>query len=556
MRRSAEKGLAMPSRLASNLRALVEAPIPSWPQPLGRRSLLAVVALAACLWLCLGGAASAATPSNDDFANAAALSGLPVSTTGTNVDATSEPGEPGHASGAAYNSVWWSWTAPSDGDVTVDTCGSDFGARLTVYTGSSVDALTPVGGDDNAIDNCDDDTERKWSFTAHSGQVYKIAVDGTPDPTSGTGNVVLALYKTPQPANDEFANATELTLAEDGFPPVVGTNAGASKESGEPNHAGDTGGRSVWWRWTAPRSGVVYLDTGCRDDLNTLLAVYIGNSIGALTTVASNDDSCHKGSSVSFRARAGQTYRIAVDGAGEAIGTFFLSYKRAPPNDDFENAMPLSGLSAADGASNDSATSEPGEPDHAGNASGHSLWWHWTAPANGSVQVAARGGGPSPFALDTVLGVYTGSAVGALSTVASNDDAPVFAPWSAVAFRARAGRTYSIAVDMAAGASVLSGTFDISLRETPAPASPPPGGDAPAAGGASTANAPLPGACANAKTGGPGPDRLTGSAFGDTLRGLAGKDTLLGLAGDDCLSGAARQRQAVGPQRQGQALGA
>ena len=66
-------------------------------QPLGRRSLLAAFALAAFLWLCLGDTASAAAPANDNFANAAALSGLPANATGTNVDATNESGEPEHA---------------------------------------------------------------------------------------------------------------------------------------------------------------------------------------------------------------------------------------------------------------------------------------------------------------------------------------------------------------------------------------------------------------------------------------------------------------------------
>ena len=117
-------------------------------QPLGRRSLLAAFALAAFLWLCLGDTASAAAPANDDFANAAALSGLPANATGTNVDATTESGEPEHTDFSSVtpgeHSVWWSWTAPSDGDVTVDTCGSNFDTLLAVYTGSSVEALTPV----------------------------------------------------------------------------------------------------------------------------------------------------------------------------------------------------------------------------------------------------------------------------------------------------------------------------------------------------------------------------------------------------------------------------
>ncbi len=123
-----------------------------------RRSLWAWLALAAFIWLCLGNTASAAAPANDDFANAAALSGLPANATGTNVDATTESGEPEHTDFPSGNpgehSVWWSWTAPSDGDITVGTCGSDFDTLLAVYTGSSVEALTRVARNDTAFGSC------------------------------------------------------------------------------------------------------------------------------------------------------------------------------------------------------------------------------------------------------------------------------------------------------------------------------------------------------------------------------------------------------------------
>ena len=99
-----------------------------------------------------GDTASAAAPANDDFANASALTGLPAGATGTNVDATTESGEPEPWENTpGGHSVWWTWTAPADGDVTVDTCGSDFDTLLAVYTGDSVAALTTVAFNDNEI---------------------------------------------------------------------------------------------------------------------------------------------------------------------------------------------------------------------------------------------------------------------------------------------------------------------------------------------------------------------------------------------------------------------
>src|SRR2546422_930482 len=61
-----------------------------------------------------------------------------------------------------------------------------------------------------------------------------------------------------QPANDNFANAWTLSGV---LVTTNGTTAGASKEAGEPNHAGNAGSHSVWFNWTAPATAPVQLDT-------------------------------------------------------------------------------------------------------------------------------------------------------------------------------------------------------------------------------------------------------------------------------------------------------
>lgn len=125
------------------------------------------------------------------------------------------------------------------------------------------------------------------------------------------------------PANDNFANAIALTLTNN-TTSTTGYNTNATKESGEPSHAGSTGTHSVWWKWTAPTAGSMAIDTlGSRFD--TVLAVYTGTAVNNLTAIASNDDvssSPHiQTSSVTFTAVSGQTYYIAVDGwAGDSAG--------------------------------------------------------------------------------------------------------------------------------------------------------------------------------------------------------------------------------------------
>jgi hypothetical protein len=126
------------------------------------------------------------------------------------------------------------------------------------------------------------------------------------------------------PPNDSFASAAPLSGTE---ATAVGTNVDATKEPGEPDHAGDPGGGSVWWRWTAPANGTFTVDT-CDSDFDTVLAVYTGSAVNALTQVRSNDDACDVASSVTFAAAAGQVYSIAVDGLDEETGEIRLRLQR------------------------------------------------------------------------------------------------------------------------------------------------------------------------------------------------------------------------------------
>ncbi|MFA7172631.1 MAG: InlB B-repeat-containing protein, partial [Kiritimatiellia bacterium] len=127
--------------------------------------------------------------------------------------------------------------------------------------------------------------------------------------------------------NDNFANATLLTGASG---EVSGSNVGATIEMDEPYHAGEGGGASVWWTWTAPYNCNVWIDT-LGSEFNTLLAVYTGSTIGGLMEVASNDDSDYSEygeSELSFTATANTTYRIAVDGYSEEDqGTIVLTWQ-------------------------------------------------------------------------------------------------------------------------------------------------------------------------------------------------------------------------------------
>jgi Divergent InlB B-repeat domain len=410
-------------------------------------------------------------PQNDDFASPEVLNpNLPGFRQGRNRFATKETGEPSHAGNAGGGSVWFSWTPSSSGPVAISTCthfGNDLDTLLAVYTGSGVDSLAPVAsGDDGARICSDSDSEVRFSVT--TGTTYRIAVDGK-DGSRGRFDLNLE----GPPANDDFAAAKTVSA---GLPANdFGSTRLGSEEAGEPDHAGDPGGSSVWFSWTATSSGPVaisvcpYGETGP----DTLLAVYTGSSLGALTPVAGNDDSpaaCWDvGSEVEIDAVAGTTYRIAVDGKDGSEGVFSLELSTRAANDDFAAAAELPAFPMMAGGSTKFASKEAGEPNHAGDPGGHSLWFSWTPSESGPMDISACGVNPG---VDTLLAVYTGSGVGALTPVASSDDVTAKSPDercdlstdSEVVFEAVAGTTYRIAVDTKNG----EGRFNLGFMPAPA----------------------------------------------------------------------------------------
>lgn len=273
------------------------------------------------------------------------------------------------------------------------------------------------------------------------------------------GLVLLSNVRAAAPSNDNLVNAIELAGTN---VTVRGTNIDATKEIGEPAHAGNTGGRSVWWRWTAPAAGSVLLET-TGSSFDTLLAVYTGASYALLNRETSNDDyGSAISSAVAFNVSRGVTYRIAVDGFSGASGDIQLALSYRPstiqpqPNDSFADRIPLTGANVETRGANFFATKEKGEPSHAGELGGASVWWSWTAPFGGQVEVLTEG---STF--DTLLGVYTGSVLTNLTLIAKSDDVATNQPSSRLTFTADAGENYAIAVD---GFAAAVGEVKLTLR--------------------------------------------------------------------------------------------
>jgi len=133
-----------------------------------------------------------------------------------------------------------------------------------------------------------------------------------------------------QPANNLFANRIVITGTNT---VVTGSSVAATREAGEPYHAGDGGGASVWWSWTAATAGTVTLSTA-GSSFDTVLAVYTGTSVTALTEAASNDDEDVGAgiytSKVVFDVVANRTYQIVADGYSGSSGSVRLQLQLGP----------------------------------------------------------------------------------------------------------------------------------------------------------------------------------------------------------------------------------
>lgn len=258
-------------------------------------------------------------PVNNTFGNATVISGNPIAVTGSNVGANKESGEPTITTNAGGKSVWWNWTAPAGGKVTLNTKGSGFDTLLGVFTGNTVSTLTKIASNDD--DAAGGTLTSALTFTAVQNTTYHIAVDGY---NAASGNITLNLSQAVALPNDAFANATVIT---GNTATVTSTNVGATKESGEPSHTSNAGGTSVWFAWTAATTRLVSLNTHA-SSFDTLLAVYTGSSVSTLTKLASNDDDAAgstRTSALSFNAVVGTTYYFAVDGYNGATGSITLN---------------------------------------------------------------------------------------------------------------------------------------------------------------------------------------------------------------------------------------
>jgi hypothetical protein len=365
-----------------------------------------------------------ARPGNDNFAAAFKIPPAGGLIVASNVYATVEPAEPFHGNDPAVAaSVWWSWSPTAAARVLVDTAGSSFAPVLGVYTGASLGTLDLVAWSTNDIEN---GLKANVVFEAKAGLTYRIAVAGYDD--TGVGSIHLRVA----PGGLPDAQPPMVNIISPGSESLVTTNllivTGTAKDL-EPNATG------IAQVQVALNDEAPLLATGTTNWQAVLQLPFGTNVVKA----------------------------VAQDLAGNLSRPFVVVVRYInPTNDDFAAAMELMDVAGSVSASNERATKELGEPAHAGNEGGRSLWYYFRAPAPGSLLLSTAG---SDF--DTLLAVYTGDSVANLTLVAANDDAQLDSGYSELTATLAAGQVYYIAVDGfggAAGTLRLAYTFTTTLN--------------------------------------------------------------------------------------------
>ena len=263
-------------------------------------------------------------PDNDEYEDAQLIEGASGDVVGTLLGATIADNDCIWRYGDAERTVWYKWVAPFTGNV-IFAATADNGRSDLLY----LVATHGYDKDEEKWDDCGYDGGKTVAFGVKEGETYYVSLATWNYVVSG---FTLSWQRLLPPDNDNFADATMISGTSGS---VTGTNLGANVEDGEPLPLEEEGHwtfdstATVWWRWTAPKSGC-YTFTTQGSDFDTVLGVYTGNAVDTLVKVAANDEGLDDGiSAVAFDATMDTIYYIAVGGYGSHMGNIVLRWSEA-----------------------------------------------------------------------------------------------------------------------------------------------------------------------------------------------------------------------------------
>lgn len=307
--------------------------------------------------------------------------------------------------------IWYRYSPPCSGIVTISTCTSTFDTLLAVYDGTCAD-LNLIACNDNS-DLCGMGSEgSRVTFDAQFGREYLIRL-GSPVGaalTEGPGLLSITNAGCIAPANNSCSGAASV---HPGVPLAFSTIGATAAPPLEPALCDSQDfqgfGPDIWFRYTAACSGPVRIAT-CGSDFDTRVAIYTACPSFPETAIACSDEDgpacAGSAASLDFDADEGTTYLIRVGGTNNQQGTGTLLVTPLtcppPPNDACADATPT-GLGATPfdtlGATTDGPTvtcaafSGPVQRD---------VWFTLTSPCSAPLRIAV-----CDAAFDARLAIYT-----------------------------------------------------------------------------------------------------------------------------------------------------
>lgn len=417
------------------------------------------------------------TMANDAFAGRILLSGNEVRAIGYNKMATREAGEPTFPNkihDTIYRSLWWTYRPSQNGVLHIEVNPGGSTARAlscAAFIGSNIQSLSlaerAVAGTSQVV---------SFNLPVTAGVDYHLGVGSYSEDDPGAVVLSLRLDTSSQvsslniahPAtmtNDHFSNRITLTGTN---PSVIAYNHNATNEAGEVSGAPAA---NFWWTYRPAVSGELQISSN-GGSFNPGVIVFMGswpglkvvgyNQIGGTTTLK-------------FPVTSGVDYYICAGSVGTTQGSIVLSLsmnENADPysfanysgpasvsNDMFGNAIQLSGENVSAMAYNAQATNEPNETDYK-RYGYRTMWWKWTASANGQVIFNPNGckdvlGNTLPVNVNIVPELGASNVLGPINGVPS--------------FMAQAGKTYYICIGSLENLSHSFGTLFFTLSAPPSP---------------------------------------------------------------------------------------
>lgn len=454
-------------------------------------------------------------PVPDDWANQQEIVGRHALVTNSTAGATVETGEP--SLGQADASVWFRWTAPSDGTVTIKAAGENYvraflGADLAALQDASpgsalgaTETFTAVRGETYRIVVATqsaappsghqasfklqlDETTMQWTspptnsvfalgqtvplrvstsermadlsrlvFRAGSSVVY----DGAPEPLeylwtpleAGTftlsGQLQLAagegLTNTTRRIRVYIPNTNVVTAL-----PVEGRQGALKADLRGSERDPDGTTASAWFKWTAPASGYFLIQTTNRTALFSAQVQYSVGTQPAQLTILKTTGSLSVNGWTTAPVTNGVTYNVRVAGSlGTLLPPLLYELLERPGNDAFADAQELAGTALTNRAITMPATVEAGEPAHANKPAARTVWYRWTAPAKGILQIGRA----------AAAGIYEGEAFATLTRQGTTSGTTTTAT-------VQGGVTYRIAIGETTG-NVPDVTWTLSFSPIP-----------------------------------------------------------------------------------------